>query len=71
MSLFMLGNFRRASSAVGASVLIALVLFVKPSASRAQAGARPRPLRVAYLSTSATMASVWMAKEAGAFVKEG
>jgi ABC-type nitrate/sulfonate/bicarbonate transport system substrate-binding protein len=30
-----------------------------------------RPLRVAYLSTSATMASVWMAKEIGAFTKEG
>lgn len=30
-----------------------------------------RPLRVAYLSTSATMASVWMGKESGAFAKEG
>jgi ABC-type nitrate/sulfonate/bicarbonate transport system substrate-binding protein len=30
-----------------------------------------RPLRVAYLSTSATMTPVWMAKETGAFVKEG
>ena len=29
-----------------------------------------RPLRVAYLSTSATMASVWMAKESGALLKE-
>lgn len=38
----------------------------------AQTGARPaRPLRIAYLSTSATMASVWMAKESGALVKEG
>lgn len=33
-------------------------------------GAAPRPLRVAYLSTSATMASVWMAKEIGGFTKE-
>ena len=30
-----------------------------------------RPLRVAYLSTSATMASLWMAKEIGGFEKEG
>ena len=30
-----------------------------------------RPLRVAYLSTSATMASLWMAKEIGSFEKEG
>ena len=71
MSLLVLSNFRRASYAVGASVLVALILFVKPIASRAQSGARVRPLRVAYLSTSATMASVWMAKETGAFAKEG
>jgi ABC-type nitrate/sulfonate/bicarbonate transport system substrate-binding protein len=32
--------------------------------------AAPRPLRVAYLSTSATMASLWMAKEIGGFTKE-
>jgi ABC-type nitrate/sulfonate/bicarbonate transport system substrate-binding protein len=32
--------------------------------------AAPRPLRVAYLSTSATMASLWMAKEIGGFAKE-
>ncbi len=38
----------------------------------AQTSARPaRPLRVAYLSTSATMASVWMAKESGALTKHG
>ena len=30
-----------------------------------------RPLRVSYLSTSATMASLWMAKEIGGFEKEG
>ena len=33
--------------------------------------AAPRPLRVAYLSTSATMASLWMAKEIGGFAREG
>jgi len=71
MLLLVLGNFRRASYAAGASTLVALILFVQPIASRAQTGARPRPLRVAYLSTSATMASVWMAKETGAFAKEG
>ena len=36
----------------------------------AQLSPRGRPLRVAYLSTSATMASVWMGKESGAFAKE-
>ena len=37
----------------------------------AQASPRAsRPLRVAYLSTSATMASLWMAKEIGGFAKE-
>jgi ABC-type nitrate/sulfonate/bicarbonate transport system substrate-binding protein len=40
--------------------------------AEAQVSQRPtRPLRVAYLSTSATMASLWMAKEIGGFVKEG
>ncbi|HVH92389.1 MAG TPA: ABC transporter substrate-binding protein [Candidatus Acidoferrum sp.] len=32
--------------------------------------AAPRPLRVAYMSTSATMASLWMAKETGAIARE-
>ena len=40
--------------------------------AEAQVSQRPaRPLRVAYLSTSATMASLWMAKEIGGFTKEG
>lgn len=34
-------------------------------------GRATRPLRVAYLSTTVTMASVWMAKEMGGFAKEG
>src|SRR5262245_47074631 len=43
-----------------------------PWQADAQSGARStRPLRVAYLSTSATMASLWMAKEIGGFAKEG
>lgn len=33
--------------------------------------AAPRPLRIAFLFTSGTMASVWMAKESGGFAKEG
>lgn len=37
----------------------------------AQSSRQSRPLRVAYLSTSSTMASVWMAKESGAFTREG
>ena len=34
-------------------------------------GATPRPLRIAYLSNSVTMASLWMAKETGAIAREG
>jgi NitT/TauT family transport system substrate-binding protein len=33
--------------------------------------ATARPLRIAFLFTSGTMASMWMAKETGAFAKEG
>ena len=33
--------------------------------------AATRPLRIAYLLTSGTMASLWMAKETGGFAKEG
>src|SRR5262249_15396793 len=33
--------------------------------------AATRPLRIAFLFTSGTMASMWMAKETGAFAKEG
>lgn len=51
--------------------LLSAALF-SASHLHAQTGPKPtRPLRVAYLSTSATMASVWMAKETGALVKEG
>jgi ABC-type nitrate/sulfonate/bicarbonate transport system substrate-binding protein len=43
-----------------------------PELAEAQSAARSaRPLRIAYLSTSATMASVWMARETGALIKEG
>ena len=57
-------------------LFMSAILFVWIAAlaesSTAQTSARPaRPLRVAYLSTSATMASVWMAKESGALAKHG
>ncbi|HEX6768570.1 MAG TPA: ABC transporter substrate-binding protein, partial [Candidatus Binatia bacterium] len=44
---------------------------LSPPMSWAQTSRQSRPLRVAYLSTSSTMASVWMAKESGAFAREG
>ncbi|MGZ8434429.1 MAG: ABC transporter substrate-binding protein [Candidatus Binatia bacterium] len=55
------------------SIVIAGIFasFVMPIAVWAQSSRQGRPLRVAYLSTSSTMASVWMAKESGAFTKEG
>src|SRR5262245_40703227 len=34
-------------------------------------GAATRPLRVAYMSTSTTMASLWITKETSAIAKEG
>jgi ABC-type nitrate/sulfonate/bicarbonate transport system substrate-binding protein len=50
----------------------ALAVVLTEAQVEAQSSARPaRPLRIAYLSTSATMASVWMAKETGALAKQG
>lgn len=55
-----------------ASLLISAILLLTPCENAGQTAVRhARPLRVAYLSTSATMASVWMAKDTGAFAKEG
>jgi ABC-type nitrate/sulfonate/bicarbonate transport system substrate-binding protein len=52
-----------------AATLLACVSFIAaPSVGRAAA---TRPLRIAFLFTSGTMASMWMAKETGAFAKEG
>ena len=54
--------------------LLCLSVFLGHNSQRLMAGSRarrPRPLRVAYMSTSATMASLWMAKETGAIAKEG
>src|SRR5262245_10407752 len=58
------------SSCLFRSALL-LAVCLTPSQSHAQTSQMVRPLRVAYLSTSTTMASVWMAKEIGALLKEG
>jgi len=47
-----------------------LLMFAPAIASEAHAAA-VRPLRIAFLFTSGTMASMWMAKETGGFAKEG
>jgi NitT/TauT family transport system substrate-binding protein len=55
---------------VASAFLLSLIILIQ--ADRVPAQTRtPRPLRVAYLSTSATMTSLWMAKETGGFAKEG
>jgi NitT/TauT family transport system substrate-binding protein len=55
-----------------ALVGLLLALLLPGAGALAQTTPRPvRPLRIAYLSTSATMAPVWMAKETGAMNKEG
>jgi NitT/TauT family transport system substrate-binding protein len=50
--------------------LMILLALAVGTAQEAHAGT-PRPLRIAYLFTSGTMASMWMAKETGGFAKEG
>jgi NitT/TauT family transport system substrate-binding protein len=47
------------------------VLTLAIAAANATHAATTRPLRIAYLLTSGTMASLWMAKETGGFAKEG
>ena len=60
------------SACLSVILLLLTVHLTNPRPIGAQASPRPsRPLRVAYLSTSATMASLWMAKEIGGFAKEG
>src|SRR5512139_1733596 len=58
----------RISSRAVATLFIAALIFVGACETRA---ATARPLRIAFLFTSGTMASMWMAKETGAFAKEG
>src|ERR1700751_1800782 len=52
-----------------ASMFFVLTLAI--GAASATHAATARPLRIAYLLTSGTMASLWMAKETGGFAKEG
>jgi NitT/TauT family transport system substrate-binding protein len=51
------------------TALIVLILAI--AAANETHAAATRPLRIAYLLTSGTMASLWMAKETGGFAKEG
>ena len=52
-------------------LFVVVVCSLTTAVSQAQTSGRSaRPLRVAYLSTSTTMAPVWMAKDSGAFAKE-
>ena len=48
-----------------------LILWLALITARETRAAAARPLRIAFLFTSGTMASLWMAKESGAFAKEG
>jgi len=55
-----------------AVLLLTFLSLVSMVTATGHAQSRPsRPLRVAYLSTTVTMASVWMAKEMGGFAREG
>jgi ABC-type nitrate/sulfonate/bicarbonate transport system substrate-binding protein len=56
------------SKLLALTTLILLLALIAAPETRAAA---PRPLRIAFLFTSGTMASLWMAKESGAFAKEG
>lgn len=61
-----------AEAGAASSSHLRLSASTQPEITLAQVSPRAnRPLRVAYLSTSATMASLWMAKEIGGFAKEG
>jgi ABC-type nitrate/sulfonate/bicarbonate transport system substrate-binding protein len=51
------------------SMIFVLTLSFAPASETCAAALRP--LRIAYLLTSGTMASLWMAKEIGGFAKEG
>jgi ABC-type nitrate/sulfonate/bicarbonate transport system substrate-binding protein len=63
---------RRPNFLIAPMLAAALLAMIAPAAVFAQSSSRAaRPLRIAYLSTSATMASVWMAKETGALTREG
>ena len=63
----MITCLRRICSAAIATILLAILLIAPTRASVAVT----RPLRIAFLFTSGTMASLWMAKESGGFAREG
>src|SRR5215207_1401579 len=54
----------------GLIIVGCLLTALSPEKSSAQSSRQTRPLRVAYLSTSSTMAPLWMAKDSGALAKE-
>ena len=60
---------RKILSKVVITSFIAALYFAPISAIHAAAAGRP--LRIAFLFTSGTMASLWMAKETGSFAREG
>src|SRR6185503_15128726 len=57
----------RCKSAIVCTVISCILALLSNQAHSATA----RPLRIAFLFTSGTMASMWMAKESGGFAKEG
>jgi len=57
----------RCKSAIVCTVISCILALLSNQAHSASA----RPLRIAFLFTSGTMASMWMAKETGALAKEG
>jgi len=59
---------RKVCSVTFAATLAVTLLLVP---TRETLAAAARPLRIAFLFTSGTMASLWMAKESGGFAREG
>ena len=53
------------------STLLFLSFLLSLTCATVAHAAASRPLRIAFLFSSGTMASLWMAKESGAFAKEG
>lgn len=60
-------SYRRLTSLIVSGITIGLFLSAQ---GWAQSSRQTRPLRVAYLSTSATMAPLWMARDSGALSRE-
>ena len=53
------------------AIALVVTAFILSILGQESQSATARPLRIAFLFTSGTMASMWMAKETGAFAKEG